>query len=261
MIPAYHIADRQKSCSIQIITEDGSWRLPFASGSFQSNREGICIGENRFSRQGITVNLHGTGIEVAGSLHFGPFDPTESDIMGPFQYVPFLQCRHSVFSMGHPVSGQLSVNGQPYVFEKGRCYAEGDRGRSFPREYLWTHCFFPDGSIMLSAADVPLGVTHILGIIGVVHYRGKEYRLATYLGARAVGIRQGEVFIRQGRNTLVVRQLEHKGHPLSAPQAGQMSRTIHETAACRAYYHFRSNGKTVFEFESDQASFEYEFSR
>ena len=108
--------------------------------------------------------------------------------MGPFRYVPFMQCRHSVFSMRHPVDGILSINGTPYEFQNAIGYMEGDRGYSFPTKYAWTQCSFPDGALMLSIAEIPFGGFHFTGIIGIVHLRRKEYRLATYLGAKAVKI-------------------------------------------------------------------------
>ncbi len=259
LIPAYHITNGEKTCSIQVITDDAAWNISFAFSQFHQDENGIQIGNSIFTRQGVLLDLHGEGLDAVGKLVFGPFSPIRYDIMGPFKYVPFLQCRHSVFSMMHSVSGKLTINDQEYAFQNGVCYIEGDRGHSFPKEYVWAQCFFPEGSIMLSVADIPFWGFHFTGVICVIHYCGKEYRLATYLGARAVYIHDREVVIRQGTKTLIVKQLERKGHPLAAPISGKMSRTIHETAACRAYFHYQEKGKTVFELESNQASFEYEY--
>ena len=154
---------------------------------------------------------------------------------------------------------QININGTPYVFDNADGYWEGDRGRSFPKEYAWTQCSFPNGSLMLSVADIPVGRRSFTGVIGVILIDGKEYRLATYLGARAVKIRDGEAVIKQGRKTLTVKRLEDKGKPLAAPVGGSMQRTIRESAACRTRYHFQENGKTIFAFESNQAAFEYEY--
>ena len=179
--------------------------------------------------------------------------------MGPFKYVPFMECRHSVFSMKHRVDGKLVINGEDFSFEDGVCYIEGDRGHSFPKDYVWTQCCFDGGSLMLSVADIPYCGFHFTGVISAIYYQGREYRLGTYLGARVVKIHDGEVVIKQGRKTLTARRLEDKGKPLAAPVGGSMKRTIRESAACRTYYHYQENGRTVFEFESDQAAFEYEY--
>lgn len=247
------------SCSVQVITDDGAWNIPFDYAAYRESEEGVSFADSRFLKSGMELDLQGEGIAVTGKVDFGPFDPIRYDIMGPFKYVPFMQCRHSVFSMKHSVNGKLVINGRDYVFDDGVCYIEGDRGYSFPSVYVWTQCCFPEGSVMLSVADIPFCGFHFTGIISAIHYRGKEYRLGTYLGARAVTIRDGTVVIRQGRKQLTVKRLEKKGLPLAAPVGGDMTRTIHESAACRAYFHYQENGKTVFEFESGKAAFEYEY--
>ena len=259
LIPAYHMTDGKKSCSVQVIIDDCSWNVPFPYGDFQMQDSGVSIGDNLFTREGIVLDLHTSELTATGTLTFGPFAPIGYDIMGPFKYVPFMECRHSVFSMKHTVNGRLEINGVAYEFENGVGYIEGDRGNSFPKDYVWTQCFFPEGSIMLSVADIPFCGIHFTGVISAIHYRGKEYRIGTYLGARAIYIHDGEVIVRQGRKQLTVKRLEKKGHPLAAPVGGDMSRTIHETAACKAYFHYQENGKTVFEFQADNAAFEYEY--
>lgn len=259
VIPAIHKTGNRKSCSIQLITDAKSWNIPFPYSDFRKDGSGIEIGKNRFGKQGIDLDLHAPALSAAGSLRFGPFTPIKYDIMGPFRYVPFMECRHSVFSMKHSVTGQLDVNGIPYVFQNAAGYLEGDRGRSFPKEYAWTQCTFPDGALMLSVADIPLGRYHFTGVIGVIFWKGTEYRLATYLGARAIRIRHGEIVIRQGNTHLTVKQLEQAGHPLYAPTGGAMTRTIHENAACRVFYRFQTDGGTLFELDAPNAAFEYEY--
>lgn len=112
---------------------------------------------------------------------------------------------------------------------------------------------------MLSVADIPVAGIHFTGIIAVVMWKGKEYRLATYLGARAVQIKDNAVRIVQGNMMLEARLLKAAGKPLKAPAKGEMVRTIHESAACRAFYRFRKGDRTLFAFETDRASFEYEY--
>ena len=261
MIPAYHITNQVKSCSLQVITPQGSWNVPYPFSQFRMDRDTIQLGNNRFSKQGCVLDVQGEGLLLRGQLSFGELTPLAYDIMGPFRYVPFLECRHSVFSMCHRVDGLLCMNGRELLFDGGTGYLEGDRGRSFPREYLWTQCCFPEGSLMLSVADIPFCGFRFTGIIGAIRYRGTEYRLATYLGARAIKIRRGEAVIRQGGMTLTVRRLEDNGSFLAAPVSGDMRRSIRESVACRSYYHLRENGKTVFEHISTASSFEYEYSQ
>ena len=112
---------------------------------------------------------------------------------------------------------------------------------------------------MLSVADIPFLGLQFTGIIGVVLLNGKEYRIATYLGAKIKQIGKQTVIVRQGAYTLVARLLKQNAHPLLAPANGNMSRTIHESASCIAYYRFSYKQKVLCEFVSDTASFEFEY--
>ena len=196
---------------------------------------------------------------MCGELKFGRLTPIKNDIMGPFRFVPFMQCRHSIRSMRHTVNGELLINGEKYIFDNADGYIEGDRGHSFPSVYAWTHCFYGDVSLMMSAADIPLCGIHFTGVICSVICGGKEYRLATYKGAKAVKISGGEIVIKQGDMTLYAALIEKDPHPLKAPESGAMTRVIRESASCRAAYRFEKGSRTLFSFESDKASFEYEY--
>lgn len=259
LIPSIHRTKTSKFCAIQLITDTQSFHVPFPYPDFQKQNREIVIAENRFGQDGITLNIHTPDLHAAGSLRFGSFTPIRYDIMGPFRYVPFMQCRHSVYSMRHTVDGTLFINDTPYLFQDSIGYLEGDRGCSFPREYAWTQCSFPDGALMLSIADIPFYGFHFTGIIGIVLLHGKEYRLATYLGARAVKNTAGEIVVRQGGLTLTVSQQEQSGHPLRAPVGGAMVRTIHEHPSCKVCYRFEENGIPLLAFSSSNAAFEYEY--
>lgn len=259
VIPAIHQTGKKTTCSIQIITNDGVWAASFPSQAFRQANQKICIGENQFAKDGIRFNMKTPKLTVKGKLRFGSLSPLKYDIMGPFALVPFMECRHSVWSMQHSVCGTVSINGHNYSFPNGTGYWEGDRGRSFPKVYAWTQCFFKDGSLMLSVADIPIAGIHFTGIIGIVLWQNHEYRLATYLGAKAVKIENGILRITQGDMELEVQLLKSAKCPLMAPDNGCMTRTIHESASCQAFYRFRKGGRILFAFKTDYASFEYEY--
>lgn len=259
VIPAVHRTGRKKTCSIQIITEEQSWTIPFPANAFDKRGMTISIGKNRFGKRGIRLSVCAPGLKAEGKLAFGDLFPLRYDIMGPFSLVPFLECRHSVWSMKHWVWGDVSVNGKTFSFDGAQGYWEGDSGRSFPKAYIWTQCSFPEGALMLSVAEIPIAGFRFWGVIGVVVLDGREYRIATYLGARISEIGHGRVKVVQGRLELRAELLEKTGKPLKAPAQGEMVRTIHESAACRARYRFRKNNRTLLAFETDRASFEYEY--
>ena len=111
---------------------------------------------------------------------------------------------------------------------------------------------------MLSVADVPIAGLDFRGVISVVLWKGRQYRLATYVGAKAVWTQGGKIRIVQGNMELEAWLPEEIKSPLKAPVNGEMKRMIHESAACRVRYRFRKAGRTFFSFTTDQASVEYE---
>ena len=261
MIPAVHISGGEQTCSIQIIGDQGSWNVPLSrvQPRIQKNKPYAALGENFFCPDGVRLDLHARGVSATGQLRFGPPAPIRYDIMGPFRHVPFMECRHSVFSMRHRVDGKLRINGAEYCFANGTGYLEGDRGRSFPKHYVWTQCCFSGGSLMLSVAEIPLGPVRFTGVIAVVFLDGKEYRLASYLGAKVAYLHSGEVVVRQGNLQLTATLLEKKAYSLHAPFSGQMTRLIRENVACHAHYQLRTNNRTILDLETQKASFEYEY--
>lgn len=176
--------------------------------------------------------------------------------MGPFRFVPRMQCRHSVLSMAHSVEGTLTLGGQTLDFRQGQGYAEGDRGTSFPSRYVWTQGAFPGGSAMLSIADIPFCGRQFTGCIGFVWMDGKELRLATYRGLRILEAGPQGAVVRQGGWELRVELLEARPVALRAPQQGDMGRIIRESAACRVRYCLLRKGTPVLDTVCEQAGFE-----
>ena len=123
-IPSIHRTKESKYCAIQLITDTQSFHVPFPYSDFQKQRGQINIAGSRFGKESITLDIYTSDLHAAGSVRFGSFTPIQYDIMGPFRYVPFMQCRHSVFSMRHAVDGMLSINGTPYIFQDAIGYME-----------------------------------------------------------------------------------------------------------------------------------------
>lgn len=259
-IPAYHSNGSKASASLQIITDDAAYSLPFNSLKYTANPLNINIGSCTFGEKGIELNIDTDSIKLEGSLVFVSLSPLAYDIMGPFALVPFMQCRHSVYSMTHKINGQITLNGETYDFHDGIGYTEGDRGSSFPDRYIWTQSSFKDGALMLSVADIPLFGFSFTGIIGAVMYGEKEYRIATYLGAKTKHIENGKATVKQGRYELTAELINKSAQPLLAPANGDMCRTIHESVACTAHYRFSCDDTVIFDFVSDKAGFESEYS-
>ncbi len=277
VIPAIHIEKNgKKSASVQLVTEQGAWNIVFPYEQFSAKGKmlHITIGDNLFTRQQLHLNIKNDAVTAQGDLKFGALSPLPYDIMGPFRFLPLMECRHSVYSMGHRVSGELTINGEKYRFYRDIGYMEGDRGRSFPSNYIWTQCNFSDpnggdgykgedpvNSLMLSVAEIPWGPFHFTGIIGVIHYQDKEYRIATYLRAKVDILDGGRIVVSQGALRFTAELRGEKRAPLYAPVNGSMVRFVDESLICTAAYTLEEYGETIFSFETDRASFEYEYRR
>lgn len=260
-IVALHHDGRQKSASLQVINGTGSYFFSYPDIRYDRYSNVIRIGPNTFSLKGIALHIESADLSISGFLKFSNRQRIAYDIMGPFRYVPLMQCRHKIYSMTHQVTGRLNIGGQACHFAGHPGYIEGDRGTSFPKEYVWTHCHFPGGALTLAVAHIPFGCFHFTGVIGVVLIDGKEYRIATYLGAKVQHIGSHIIWIRQGDYHLTAKLLQKKDFPLHAPQKGTMTRSIRESPMCSAQYHFYCNDQDILRFQSDMASFEYEYPR
>lgn len=261
VIPAIHQGKNGRTCSIQIITDTEVQKIAFSSENFCKRKKSLFIGKNQFRQKGIRLDIDTEDLKIKGVLKFRQMSPLKYNIMGPFVCMPFMECRHQVWSMRHLVSGKISVNKKEYLFSDDLGYWEGDEGYSFPHKYVWTQCFFKEGSIMLAVADIPMFGIHFTGIIGVVLWEGKEYRIATYFGAKASEIKNRTVKVVQRGLKLEAQLLEDTGYQLQAPVNGSMVRHIRESVTCHAHYKFVKSGVTLFDFETKTASFEYEYGK
>ena len=76
----------------------------------------------------IEIFLDGQG-EVEAHLTYAgitplPFSLGSPNIMGPFAYVPFMECYHGVGSLDHAVDGEVRVADRRFIFDGGRGYLE-----------------------------------------------------------------------------------------------------------------------------------------
>lgn len=262
LIPAVHGDQNGITASLQIVIPGQAYCIGFPKEALRviSRKEPrVALGNSLFSSEGITLDISTDDLKAYGKLSYGPLKRPSRDIMGPFRFMPLMECRHSVFSMAHEVYGELTLNGSKMSFESGMGYIEGDRGYSFPKRYLWTHCSADEASLMLSVADIPFLGGTFTGVISLIMFRGQEYRLATYLGAKTVSVKDGHAEIRQGDLTLTVHLMEEKSQLLAAPVQGSMTRHIRESLACRVNYRFCRGEEVLFDFISNCASFENEY--
>jgi hypothetical protein len=214
----------------------------------------IHIGNNVFKQDHVLLDIEKDSLRLKGELNFYdivPFPKTAflRGIMGPFCFIPFMECSHGILSMYHTLGGSLQVCGRTLDFTGGRGYIEQDWGRSFPRKYAWLQAndfTAQKDSFFLSVAEIPyLGRTFTCCIC-VLQCGGKEYRLATYLGVKTMDWTKHCIVLKQGGYVLQVSVQESAGHKLFAPSMGNLSRSIHERPVCHAHIILTKNGALLF---------------
>ena len=64
-------------------------------------------------------------IEYSNSknIHTNIFAP---NIMGPFSYIPFMECNHAIISMQNNTKGCINVNNEEIRFNNDKGYIEKD---------------------------------------------------------------------------------------------------------------------------------------
>ena len=116
-IPAFHIDDKGKrSASIQMImnTDSDSITYPIDDFAVSAKKQlGVRIGKNIFTREGIILNILTERVTVIGELVFSKFVPLKYDIM-TIVY-SFMQCRHSIYSLTHNITGRLTKMERDYI--------------------------------------------------------------------------------------------------------------------------------------------------
>jgi len=260
---------RDKTAFVQVITEQDSFFKEYDLNSyfFKQRPFEVSAGNCRADSNGLFLNIESEGLCVKGELFFGRFSPIRYDAMGFLKYVPFLECRHTVVSMAHALSGKISINGREYDFNGGSGYIEGDRGKSFPKKYLWTSCSVIEASgatvsIFSSCATIPYMGISFKGTVSVILFEGREYRFATYLGATVKEFTEKKLTVKQRSRLLEIEVLDDgKSFELLAPAKGEMSRVITESLKRTVRYKLTAGAgkkkKVFFDVISTRAAFEF----
>jgi len=168
-------------------------------------------------------------------------------IMGPFSFIPNMECNHVIIHLSHRISGTLTLDGELLDFEGGSGYIEKDYGRSFPKEYVWiqaSHFDQGDASFVFSYAHIPFMGTSFPGFFAYFSDFSKtQARFATYNLSRLVrweidkeeGICRG--CLKGSIGTLEFHAEMLGGGKLRAPVEGNMDREIIESIGARVEVH------------------------
>lgn len=150
VIPAVHQVHHHRSCSIQIITDRNAWNVEFSGDIYGRSGKNIFIGKNRFGERGIRLDICTSDITAEGTLSFRCLTHLKYDIMGPFALIPFLECRHHVWSMQiflwqgfilpelrELCFGKGRSTGLPLIWGQGQSRFEMEEYGSFREPWNW----------------------------------------------------------------------------------------------------------------------------
>ena len=272
VIPGVSLADgagAQSHAFVQVIhgADARYYAYPLSDFHADSKQFLVRVGGSEFSRDGMRLDLSGPGGAVTGELAFTGAMPFPKKpwpgIMGPFGFLPGMECYHGVVTVRHRVSGALRLGGAALDFTGGSGYVEKDWGRSFPSCWVWLQAgHFPgsDAAFLFSVARIPFAGSGFDGFFAFLYANGRLHRLATYTGARLVSLtdRGGatEAVIRSWRQVLELCARPGPGGLLRAPKNGLMDRLIEESIQATVEVRLTEDGQEVFSGSSPCAGME-----
>lgn len=166
--------------------------FPLAEFRADTHRFDVQVGANRFTEDGIRLDLPGLRADV----RFGPLVPwpvtaREPGAMGWYAWVPTMECYHGVVSLDHALAGWVDLGPGQVDVGGGRGYIEKDWGTAFPQGYVWmqsNHFDEPGVCLVASTALIPWRGTAFRGdLVGLRLPEGPAaglHRFTTYTRAR-----------------------------------------------------------------------------
>jgi len=212
------------------------YKYKFIDFKSNSNKHNIVISKNIFLKDSIELDLS----NISGKLFFKNLSPWSNSIfspgiMGPYSFVPFMECYHGILSMNHTIEGKLIVNNKVVDFSQGKGYIEKDWGHSFPEAYIWMQCnnFNDSGvSIKASVAKIPWLGSSFIGFIAGVLIEGVLIEFTTYNFSKLIkcSVNNKTVQLNLENPSYVLQIILHRKKPteLVAPISGFMDARIEE---------------------------------
>lgn len=237
---------------------------------FFMKEDGYQLGDSYFAQNEMKIDIQTETLSCVANLHFEHLTPLSSslympNIMGPFAYLGKMECNHGVVSMHHRVNGTLLINGEAWDFDQDVGYIEKDWGKSFPKRYIWlqgNHFTDPQTQLMVSVADIPIGLFHFEGLIAQLNHPLYAKRMATYTLARRKSLEKTEdgfiLTLKQGKTTWRLDvQISEKAELIS-PKNGKMKDIIKEGLGGKITLSISIHNKLVFKDTSLNCGIEIE---
>lgn len=261
IIPGIAINREGKGHSfIQVL--DGKLRTAkyhkFKLDDFRPNadRFKVAIGQNYFSEHELKLTLPGlkANLQFSGNVRW-PNRWYSPGIMGPYTFLPFMECYHGIVSMDHTITGQLEIESEILNFNNGRGYIEKDWGQSFPSAYVWlqtNHFSQPGISLKISVAKIPYLGHSFVGFIAGLWVGNKLFQFTTYnqsvLQKSVIDTEKVEFVIQNKNFELKIDTHREPSTALASPILGLMDGRIEESMNAQIEVNLidRKSGKTIF---------------
>ena len=234
-----------------------SWYHRYDIGEFgaDDDRFNVRVGPNRFTAHGVVLDLPSLRGEIRYTTPLDPWPVSwrSPGVMGWYAWVPKMECKHGVVSLGHDLAGSLQHGDGITSFDGGRGYLEKDWGAAFPSGYVWmqtNHFSERETCLTASVALIPWVRSEFRGhIVGLLH-RGELHRFATYTGAVTTRLEIDDDEVRwhlrskQG-SVLELTADRPRGGLLHAPVRTEMHRRVEETLDATIHVRLRDRSGAV----------------
>lgn len=271
-IPGINIDEHGKKAFIQVITNDLSYFVNYNINDFKFSFSPfyIQIGNNFFSENRIQVDIKddSQNLKVRGEIKYSNNKNINTNIlnpniMGPFSYVPFMECNHAILSMKAKANGEININNNIINFNKDIGYIEKDWGCSFPKSYIWcqgNNFRNPNASFMLSIADIPFKIFNFRGFICTLIVDNNEFKFTTYNNAKLVkydvNYNSINIILKKGSYSLNISSQYIEGFKLFAPVKGKMEKDISESISASITVTLKKDNNVIFSDTSTNCGLE-----
>jgi hypothetical protein len=197
----------------------------------------IAIEQNHFSEHELQINLPSlkASLQFSGNIPW-PNRWYSPGIMGPYTFLPFMECYHGIVSMDHSITGQIEVDGEMLDFNNGRGYIEKDWGQSFPSAYIWlqsNHFSQPGISLKVSVAKIPYLGFSFVGFIAGIWLNNQLIQFTTYnqssLKKSVIDTEKVELVMQNKNHRLEILVRRETATALASPILGLMDGRIEES--------------------------------
>ena len=261
-IPGINIDDKNKKAFIQVITNESSYFINYNIDDFKFTYHPFCIkiGNNTFSKDDINIDIRddSQNLKINGNIKYSNSENIKTNIfkpniMGPFSYIPYMECNHAILSMKNNILGSIDINNKKINFNNSKGYIEKDWGYSFPKSYIWcqgNNFQKLNASFMLSIADIPLKFIDFRGIICALIIGNQEFKFTTYNNTKIlqydVTTNSLDIILKKANYWLNIKSAYNEGLKLSAPVKGKMEKDIFESISSAITLTLKKDNTIIF---------------